>query len=131
MENRTRFSILYYLVVFMAIFSLNSMLFGGTGVKKIAYSEFLDRVKNDRVEEVVLTEDTLYGLLKSPQSEAAKGQPDVDPPGEHTPWRLDWDAIKNWFGGYEKSFSDYTKKQADKEALHFTVTPLDDPDLIP
>lgn len=131
MENRTRFSILYYLVVFMAIFSLNSMLFGGSGVKKIPYSDFLDRIKNDRVEEVVLTEDTLYGLLKSPQSEAAKGQPDVDPPGEHTPWRLNWDVIKNWFGGYEKSFSDYTKKQADKEALHFTVTPLDDPDLIP
>ena len=131
MENRTRFSILYYLVVFMAIFSLNSMLFGGSGVKKVAYSEFLDRVKNDRVEEVVLTEDTLYGLLKSPKSESAKGQTDVDPPGEHTPWRLNWSAIKNWFGGYEKTFSDYTKKQADKEALHFTVTPLDDPELIP
>ena len=131
MENRTRFSIFYYLVVFMAIFSLNSMLFGGSGVKKIAYSEFLDRVKNDRVEEVVLTEETLYGLLKSPKSEAAKGQADVDPPGEHTPWRLDWSAVKNWFGGYEKSFSDFKKKQTDKEALHFTVTPLDDPDLIP
>ncbi len=131
MENRTRFSIFYYLIVFMAIFSIDSMLFGGSGVKKVPYSEFLDRVRADRVEEVVLTEDTLYGLLKSPESEAAKGQPDVDPPGDHTPWRLNWHSVKSFFGGYEKSFSDYTKKQTDKEALHFTVTPLDDPDLIP
>ena len=131
MENRTRFSIFYYLIVFMAIFSIDSMLFGGSGVKKVPYSEFLERVREDRVEEVVLTEDSLYGLLKSPESEAAKGQPDVDPPGDHTPWRLNWHSVKSFFGGYEKSFSDYTKKQSDKEALHFTVTPLDDPDLIP
>ena len=71
MENRTRFSIFYYLIVFMAIFSIDSMLFGGSGVKKVPYSEFLDRVRADRVEEVVLTEDTLYGLLKSPESEAS------------------------------------------------------------
>ena len=97
MENRTRFSIFYYLIVFMAIFSIDSMLFGGSGVKKVPYSEFLDRVRADRVEEVVLTEDTLYGLLKSPESEAAKGQPDVDPPGDHTPWRLNWHSVKSFF----------------------------------
>ena len=72
MENRTRFSIIYYVIVFMLIFSLDSMLFGGSGVKKIPYSEFLERVRSDRVEEVVLTEDTIYGLLKSPKSEASK-----------------------------------------------------------
>ena len=131
MENRTRFSIFYYLIVFMVIFSIDSMLFGGTGVEKIPYSEFLDRIRSDRVEEVVLTEDTLYGLMKSPESEATQGKTDVDPPGEHTPWRLDWNGVKNFFGGYEKSLSDYTKKQSAKQALHFTVTPLDDPDLIP
>ena len=131
MENRTRFSIIYYLIVFMLIFSLDSMLFGGSGVKKIPYSEFLERVRSDRVEEVVLTEDTIYGLLKSPKSEASKGKTDVDPPGERTPWRLNWNSLKKTLSGYEKSASDLSKKASEKEALHFTVTPLDDPDLIP
>ncbi|MAI80078.1 MAG: ATP-dependent zinc metalloprotease FtsH [Myxococcota bacterium] len=130
MNGRARFSILYYLVVFLAIFSLNSMLFDGTGVKKIPYSQFLDLVRQDLVEEVVLTEDTLYGLKKSPHTETKKGEPDVDPPGEHTPWRLNWTALKNAVSGYEKSVKDYGQEKAAKEALHFTVTPLDDPDLI-
>ena len=131
MEGRARFSLGYYFFVFAMIFGLNYLLFSGPGVKKVPYSEFLDRVETDRVEEVVLTEDTLYGLMKSPKAEGKKGETDVDPPGEHTPWRLEWSALTQWVKGYEKKIDEQRKARDEERARHFTVTPLDDPQLIP
>ena len=102
MENRTRFSLSYYVLLFAIIFFMDSFLFSGPSVKDIPYSEFIDRVTADKVESVVLVKDQITGLMKKPQPDASERAKVVKPPAKHTPWRLNWGALTGWFKGDEK-----------------------------
>jgi len=131
MQGRTRFSLGYYLFVFAAIFMLDSLLFSGPGVKEVPYSELLDRVQANEVEEVVITESKIYGVMKDPAKPGKKGEPDVEAPGEHTPWRFDLSAVSEWFSGTEEKLENYRKERRARLDRNFTVIPVDDPGLIP
>ncbi|MFP6662113.1 MAG: ATP-dependent metallopeptidase FtsH/Yme1/Tma family protein, partial [Myxococcota bacterium] len=101
LSGRGGFSLAYYFLVFGTIFALNYWLFSGSGVTKVPYSTFLERVDAGRVKEVVITEDVIYGLLKAPKPEKAAPGSRIDPPGEHTPWRLEWDRLRARVAGFD------------------------------
>ena len=75
MQGRTRFSLGYYLLVFAAIFGLQTFFFSGPGVEQIPYSDFLERVKRDRVEEVVITDESIVGVMKSEEKPGKPASP--------------------------------------------------------
>ena len=68
MVKRSKFSIGYYLIMFLLILFLESMFFSGPAVKEIPYSKFRDLVQKNKVQSVILESDRIYGLLKSEQA---------------------------------------------------------------
>ena len=87
MERRIGFSLAFYAVVFTAVFLLQSLFFSGSSVPEIPYSTFLDRVDQNHVERVVITDDKIYRLVKDPSrppddkspEDAHKVTPGADP----------------------------------------------------
>jgi cell division protease FtsH len=138
MQQRTKFSIWYYLIVLAVILALDSTFFSGPGVPQIAYSDFLERVQNDQVERVVITQDAIYGVARAPGAPVAP-QRTASPtplsvPGKQTPWRLD---LSGWWHRVVVSEQQYRaamaarEQEADAErARQFTVIPLPDPKLV-
>jgi cell division protease FtsH len=137
MQPRTRFSLWYYVTVLGIILALDSILFSGAGVPQIAYSDFLDRVQQDQVARVVITQDTIYGAMRSPDAPAASAAPAAAPlavAGKHTPWRFDPAA---WWRRLSASEEQYRAAIAAREAdaaaarqRQFTVIPVADPKLV-
>src|SRR5262249_56072089 len=80
--------------------AVEGMVWSGPSKPAIGYSEFLDRVQNDQVERVVITDTQIYGVMKppnAPAAPAAKPSPGAVPTplavaGKQTPWRLDLSA---------------------------------------
>ena len=129
MENRTRFSIGYYLFVFATILMIQSLFFSGHEVKEKTYSDFLKDVDEGKVEEVVITPEKLYGLMKSSEEQAGGKQVDekVNPPEKSTPWRLPGaKMISHWLDGAEEQMAE----QRAEAARHFTVIRVDDDELV-
>ena len=129
MEERTRFSIGYYLFVLGTILAIQMFFFAGHQVEEKSYSDFLSDVSANKVEEVVITTEHLYGLMKSKDEQAGGDQVDekVDPPAKHTPWRLPGaEKISAWFDGAEKKAAE----QRAEAARHFTVVRVEDDDLV-
>jgi cell division protease FtsH len=131
LPGRAGFSLAYYFLVFGTIFALNYWLFSGPGVAKVPYSAFLERVEAGRVAEVVITEDVIYGLSKAAKPAKPAAGPGIDPPGEHTPWRLEWDRLKARVAGFDAKLEAEQAKAVAERKRHFTVTPLPDAALIP
>ena len=131
MNPRTRFSTLYYLLVFAVIFGLDLLFFSGPAVQEIPYSEFLKRVTNNEVQTVVITPDQIYGVMKSPKAE--QGAPKesgaskaISPPAKRTPWHPS-EIVRRF-----KQSEEQAQKRAEAERAHcFTVIPLEDRTLIP
>ena len=129
MEERTRFSIGYYLFVLAMILGIQTLFFTGHEVQDKSYSDFIQDVSSKKVEEVVITPERLYGLMKSSEEQAGGDQVDekVDPPAKHTPWRLPGaERISAWFDGAEKKMA----AQRAEAARHFTVIRVEDEDLV-
>ncbi|MFQ5583598.1 MAG: ATP-dependent metallopeptidase FtsH/Yme1/Tma family protein [Calditrichia bacterium] len=89
----------------------------------MSYKEFRDRLAANRIESVVIKQDRIIGLMKSPDSTAqsATGVGDSSAhsivlPEKKTPWRLSW-------GEREKKYEEKLKRE-------FTVVRLDDKDLL-
>ena len=55
----------------------------------------------------------------------------MKPPGEHTPWRFDWTAIRHAVGDARENLAAQRKALEEERERHFTVVALDDPELIP
>ena len=68
MTQRPKFSIGYYLTMFLLILFLESMFFSGPAVKELPYSKFRDLIQEDKIESVIIESDRIYGLLKSEQA---------------------------------------------------------------
>jgi cell division protease FtsH len=122
MKKRTTFSIWYYLIITTVIFALEFIFFSAPKVKEISYKEFRDKLAADEIESLVIKENTIYGQLKSAQTEKiGEGKGTKEKPGSslkryNTPWRL---KLKKYEKEREKEFK-----------LEFKVTRLEDPKLL-
>ena len=122
MEKRTKFSIWYYITIFLLILFIESLFFSKPQVKEISYKKFRDYLAQGKIESVVLTQDKIYGMLKAPKDSlkkttAEKGQAkELTVPRKHTPWRLKWE--------------EYEKEYKEKIAREFFVIRLKDDKLI-
>ena len=124
MEDRKKFSLGYYLLIFTSILFLETLFFSGTAVKEIPYSKFLNLIRTDKIQSVIIEPDRIYGLLKKAHadgkskttSDASEDQSDFTPHQKHTPWYLD--------------FGKLTGKHQQKHDRQFTVVPLKDPQLL-
>ncbi len=96
MEKRAKFSIWYYLIVFLTIFLLQILLFSGSAVKEISYSAFVDSLQAGKIERVVITQQKIIGLFRAPKdslksaaTKSAKGEKGViHEIYKKTPWSL-------------------------------------------
>ncbi|MGB8335681.1 MAG: ATP-dependent zinc metalloprotease FtsH [Desulfobacterales bacterium] len=121
MEKRSKFSIQYYLALFAAILLMETFFFSSPAAKQMSYSKFRDLLQQDKIEQVVIEPDKIFGLLKAPQnhqeSEAAsKKEAPITVPRKKTPWHLNLSRLS-------KEAKDQIKRQ-------FTVVRLDDPKLL-
>ncbi len=138
MEQRSRFSIQYYLALFIAILLLESLFFSGPAVKEISYSKFRDLLQQDKIKQVVIQTDKIFGELKKAQDKqktdatdkketpdkqkpetadkADKSETPVTVPRKKTPWNFD--------------FGRTSQESKDRIARQFTVVKLDDPALL-
>jgi len=132
--QRTKFSIGYYLMIFLLIFFFESIFFSGSAVKELSYSKFRDLIEKDKVQSVVIESNRIYGLLKPDVSPSKTGDSKKEKSGQNesaaksdltlqrkkTPWYLN---LKMIFYQSEKTHKDDIKHQ-------FTVIPLNDSTLL-
>ena len=71
MKKHYKFSIWYFIVGIWLVLIMQNYLASSFAVKTIAYSEFLDYLKQDKVAEVAITANAIQGRLK-PESEGAR-----------------------------------------------------------
>ncbi len=93
MEKRTKFSIWYYIIIFLLILFIESLFFSQPKIKEISYKQFRDYLKEGKIESVVLTQDKIYGKFKAPEDTLKKSQTNsasknITIPTKHTPWHL-------------------------------------------
>ncbi len=120
MEKRTKFSIWYYIFVFLFMLLIQTWFFSGSANKEISYKKFLDYLNEDKISSVVLTQNKIYGLLKTPADSTKKeatasvkeNSSAIKEIPKATPWRLKLEK-------YEEQL----KRQ-------FQVIRLDDKDLL-
>jgi len=128
-ENPLRFSLAYYAVLMAVMFSLQGLFFSDPQGNEIPYSEFLDHVDADRVAQVAITEDHIFGVLKAAKGNASeKGTgKNLQPAAAKTPWHFN---PLTWFRSAEEKLEAARKTRNEERALHFVVTPLPDPQLV-
>ena len=61
MEKHHKFSIWYVVLGIWFVFILNNMIYNYTGPARLAYSEFLDNLRNDRVKELAISDQMIAG----------------------------------------------------------------------
>jgi len=141
MEKRAKFSLWYFLLVFGLVFLLESMFFSAPAGRELSYGAFIQAVKSDSVQSVVIEQNKIYGLMKDSTSTAAAAtQPEAGatpasgPPatpaqqqtgtatGRFTPKRL----TPPWGLRLTQAGQQY---QANRKR-QFTVVRLDDPNLL-
>jgi cell division protease FtsH len=125
---RARFSLLYYAWGLGLILLLDTLLFSRAQPPPIAYSDFLQRVRNDKVASVVITDDHIYGEMKPVPGEkpSAKPAPPAKVPRAHTPW-----SLSRWLEplrGAESRVQQEERAAAARARRSFTVVPLPDRD---
>jgi cell division protease FtsH len=124
MENRKKFSLGYYIMIFSLILFLETIFFSGTAVKEIPYSKFRDLIQADKIQSVIIEPDRIYGLKKGPHASdkpktdpAASKEPfNFTPHQKHTPWYLDFNKLEG-------------KRQQERDR-QFMVVSLEDPKLL-
>ncbi len=129
-------SLWFYLALFGGIFLLNSTLFSGFDAHELAYSEFRERVETDRVERVVITADRIHGRFRAEGEESEdedgashEAATPMEVPTKRTPWNAAdlWKRIRS----LPETVRQGREAAREESARHFTVVPLDDPELLP
>ncbi len=124
MDKKATFSIWYYVSIFALILLIETLFFSGYSAKEIDYSEFRNRLEQNRIETVVLTKDYIYGTFMPTKPAASHVKPDnLTPPVRHTPWYVNLDKLFN-------SFKQARKKAQKLKELQFMVVRLDDRGLV-
>lgn len=140
MKKRVKFSIWYFLFLFVSVFLLENLFFSAPAGKEISYKEFRDLLAEDSIRTVVIQQDKIYGQLIGPDTTSQKAAATADtaknastkalsksagkdtkkeafsPKHFYTPWRLKFDEA-------EKQYQAEAKRE-------FNLVPLDDPNLI-
>ena len=130
MDKRVRFSLAYYLWVFGLILLAQWTFFSSPAVEEIPYSEFLDRVRGDKVADVVIAPEKLYGVMKGPEGQGTHDHTTIEPPESETPWHVSWDGFKVWFAAEREAARQAVKQREEEIKRQFTVTPVADPTLV-
>jgi cell division protease FtsH len=139
MVQRSKFSIGYYLMIFLLMLFLETMFFSGSAGKEMPYSKFRDLIQKDKIESVILESDKIYGLLKpekkrskaAAQTKSATQKADADtrsstpnpgfrPQQKQTPWYLN----------LERNLAQSENTRREEVKRQFTVVPLTDPTLL-
>lgn len=74
MEKKFKFSIWYVLLGIWVVILVQNMLSSAFSIRTIPYSEFLKMLKENRVEEVAITENRIQGKLKGEGKVSGKGE---------------------------------------------------------
>ncbi|MGD8984878.1 MAG: ATP-dependent zinc metalloprotease FtsH [Desulfobacteraceae bacterium] len=74
MEKKFKFSIWYVLLGVWVVILVQNMLSSAFSIRTIPYSEFLKMLKENRVEEVAITENQIQGKLKGEGEISEKGE---------------------------------------------------------
>jgi cell division protease FtsH len=74
MEKKFKFSIWYILLGIWVVILVQNMLSSAFSIRTIPYSEFLKMLKENRVEEVAITENQIQGKLKGEGKISGKGE---------------------------------------------------------
>ncbi len=102
MEKRVKYSIWYYVIIFLLIFFSDLLFFSGPKVREISYKQFRDYLAQGKIESVVITKDKIFGLLKEAdslkQAESTR-QKIFKPALKHTPWHLN---LEKYAADYER-----------------------------
>lgn len=69
MEKHHKFSIWYVILGIWAVLILNNVLYNAMGPTRIAYSEFLNRLRSDQVKELAIGKDIISGLMVNDQGQ--------------------------------------------------------------
>ncbi len=124
MDKKATFSIWYYISLFGLILMAEALFFSGYSAKEIDYSEFRNKLEQNKIETVVLTKDYIYGTFMPEKPEADHIRPDnLTPPVRHTPWYVNLDGLFD-------SFKEARKKAKALKELQFVVVRLNDPGLV-
>ena len=127
MKQQHKFSLGYYMFVFLTIVLLESIFFTGTAVQEISYSRFRDLLAADRIKSVILQSDRIFGLLQTPaksgssktEAKGAAGSEEsqgFQPQSKQAPWHLDFNFLQG--------------RHQQKAGEQFVVTRVEDPQLI-
>ncbi len=63
MERHHKFSIWYVLLGIWFVIILNNMIYSSIGPTSLAYSEFLNKLKNDKIKEIAIGEHVITGVM--------------------------------------------------------------------
>ena len=74
MEKKFKFSIWYILLGIWVVILVQNMLSSAFSIRTIPYSEFLKMLKENRVEEVAITENQIQGKLKGEEKTSGQGE---------------------------------------------------------
>lgn len=119
MEPRYQFSFGYFLLLFTLMLFLDSLFFSGPAFREISYSQFRDLIEKHQVQSVILEQDRIYGLEKTPAKadtstpknpSSSNGKAGFAPQRKHTPWYLD--------------FGRAAREREQEAQRQFIVTPL-------
>lgn len=143
MIQRTKFSIGYYLIIFLLILFIQSIFLSEPAVKELSYSRFRDLISQNKVKSVIIESNRIYGLLKSEskpstskdnQPETAGGKATAPAAGQQpTSSKSDFSPHRKqtpWYVSLERGI---TQTENDRKAhiqRQFSVIPLDDPTLL-
>ena len=139
MIQRSKFSIGYYLIMFLLMLFLETMFFSGPAVKELPYSKFRDLIQKNKVQSVILESDRIYGLLKSEQASpktaapigsAANKTEAGTPPASTKPGFTPQQKQTPWYLSFEKNLAQSEKSRSEETKRQFTVIPLTDPTLL-
>jgi cell division protease FtsH len=154
LEPRARFSLVYYLALLAGFFLLQSIFFSGVDVPEMSYRDFRNHLAADEIDQLILTEDRLYGELRSEappahgeksrnaaapsgsqagsqqkgRDETASEPRSLDLPAPRAPWHIGrvMDGLRSMRGDFERELAarEATAKRT------FTVIRLEDPKLL-
>ncbi len=150
LRPRARFSAFYYVLILAGFFLLQWLFFSGVDVPEISYRDFRTRLEAKEIEQLVLTDDRLYGQLRSPapaapvdtapndakpvekdgdrSDEVPRPARDLELPATRAPWHLGRviEGLRSMRGDVERELA--AREAAAK--LYFTVMRLEDPKLL-
>jgi cell division protease FtsH len=135
MDKRARFSLGYFLWIFLLFWVLEGLFFSGPAVPEIAYSGFLSDIAEGKVATVVLTEETIYGEFKGSGESgegatAARKKDALAVEDKATPWRFSPGAVAGWFSSAGEKVQRAEEERAAEAKLQFTVVRLSDAELV-